>query len=252
MLRQETYTTSTSDRKGPVNNVGAAPAGSGGVDIQRELNKLEEMILDSPRIPLSRRTLVDEEQLLDQLDLVRLNLPAAFNEVIQIVQQKDEILLEAEQYAQEMVEAAERRAAQILDEMGIIRQAEMEARQIRQQVQQECEAAQEQTIAEIERTRRQAQQEIEEMRRMAIAECEQIQGGADQYADSVLRDMEQQFTEMIRVIRNGRQQLQPEPPQSKQREAGSNAGQSRPSASSNAGGGSSRQSAPPKSSERKG
>lgn len=166
------------------------------------------MILDSPRIPLSRRTLIDEEQFLDQLDLVRLSLPEAFHEAEEIVRQKDEILMQAEQYAQEMIEAAERRAAQIMNETGIIRQAELEAQQIRQQVQQECETAQQQTIAEIERTRRQAQQDLEEMRRLAIEECEDIQAGADQYADKVLRDMESQMAEMMRIIRNGRQQLQ--------------------------------------------
>lgn len=182
------------------------------VDIQQELNKLEDMLLDSPRLPLSRWTLVDEEQLIDQLDLLRLHLPSAFQEAKEIIRNKDEILLEAESYAQDIVEAAEQRAAEILDEMGLIRQAEMEARQIRQQVQQECDAIHEQAMAEVEQIRRAVQQEIEEMRMMAIAECEEIQHGADDYADRVLRDMEQQFVDMIRVIRNGRQQLQIDPP----------------------------------------
>ncbi len=182
---------------------------SGGVDIQRELNKLEEMILDSPRF--LNRTFVNEEHLLEQLDLIRISLPASFQEAQEVVQQKEEILAEADQVAQEIIETAERRAAQILDEMGLIRQAEMEMQQIRQRVQMECEEAQDQVMAEIERMRRQAQQEIEEMRRRAIAECEEIQNGADDYADRVLRDMEQQFTEMLRIVRNGRQQLSVEP-----------------------------------------
>jgi hypothetical protein len=41
-------------------------------------------------------------------------------------------------------------------------------------------------------------------------ECDDIQNGADDYADAVLTSIEQQLTEMLRVIRNGRQQLQPE------------------------------------------
>jgi F0F1-type ATP synthase membrane subunit b/b' len=182
------------------------------IDVQRELNKLEEMILDSPRIPLSRRTVIDEEQILDQLDVIRLHLPSAFQEAIEIVQHRDEICMEAEQYAQEVIETAERRALQILDEIGLVRQAELAATQIRQHVQQECEAAQAQTMAEIERLRRQAQQEVEEIRQRMLDECDDIQAGADAYADRVLKDMEQQLGDMIRVIRNGRQQLQPEPP----------------------------------------
>ena len=182
----------------------------GGVDIQRELEKLEEMILDSPRI--FSRTIVNEDQLLDQLALVQINLPAAFEEARKLLQHKEEVLLEAEQYAQEIIETAERRATQILDEMGLIRQAETEMKQIRQRVQQECEAAQEQAMTEIERMRRQAQQELDEMRRRAIAESEDVQAGADDYADRVLQDLEQQFNEMLRVVRNGRQQLTVEPP----------------------------------------
>ncbi|MBC7971858.1 MAG: hypothetical protein H7Z11_17325 [Verrucomicrobia bacterium] len=170
------------------------------------------MVLDSPRVPMTRWTWVDEEQLLEQLDLVRLSLPEAFHEAEAIARQKDELFLQAEQYAQEIVENAERRAAQILNEMGILRQAEIEAQQMRQQTQQECEAAEAQTIAEIERMRRQAQQELDEMQRLAIAECEEIQAGADEYADRVLQEMELQLSEMMRVVRNGRQQLQPETP----------------------------------------
>jgi vacuolar-type H+-ATPase subunit H len=180
------------------------------VDIQRELNKLEEMILDSPRIPLSRRTVVDEEQLLDQLDLVRLNLPAAFQEATEVLMHKEEVILEAEQIAQQIIASAEQRASQILDEMDIVRQAEREAQHIRQQVQQDCEAMQQQVLVEIDQMRRRTQQELEDMQRIAIAECEEIQRGADDYADQVLSDMEEQFTEMMRVIRNGRQQIQAE------------------------------------------
>ncbi|MBD1929885.1 ATP synthase F0 subunit B [Trichocoleus sp. FACHB-90] len=187
-------------------------SGSSGVDIQGELDRIEEMILDSRRIPLTGIRLIDEEPLLDQLDLVRINLPSAFQEAEEIVRQKEEILLQAEEYAQQIIEAAERRADQILDEMGIIRQAEREAQQIRQAVQQECEAMSEQTISEIERMRLQAQQELQEMRSLAMQEAEDIQNGADDYADRVLVNIEQQLNDMLKVIRNGRQQLQSDVP----------------------------------------
>lgn len=199
------------------------PSGSKGLDIQQELNQLEDIILASPRVPLTRRTLVDEEQLLDHLDLVRLHLPTAFQEAQAIIQQKKEILLEAEQraektlleakqYAEEILQTAEARAAQILNEIDIIQLAELEAKHIQQEAQQECEAAKEQTWAEIDQMRRKSQQELEEMRLLAIAEFEAIQKGADEYADSVLENMEQQFNGMLRIIRNGRQELQPDLP----------------------------------------
>lgn len=207
MLRRDSARIDPSEHEKP----SEPPSGAGNINIQRELDRIEEIIFDSARIPFTRRTLVDEELLLTQLDLVRENLPSAFEQAEKVVCQRDEILLQAEEYAQEIMEAAERRADQILDELGIIEQAELEARRIRQQVQQECEAIQEQTFAEIEQMQLQAQQELEQMRQLVLAECEDIQNGADDYADAVLTNIEQQLNDMLRVVYNGRQQLQPEP-----------------------------------------
>lgn len=211
MLRSESSNIDPNQNKAstPVEPV---PTGSRGIDIQQELNRLEEMVLASPHIPLTRRTLVDEEQLLDQLDLVRVHLPSVFQEAQAIVQQKKEIILQAEQHAERIVQAAQVRAAQILNEMDIIQLAELEAKQIRQQVQHEFEVQKEQNSAEIDQIRFQAQQELEQMRLAALAEAEEIQKGADEYADHVLQNIEQQLNDMLRIISNGRQQLQQEPP----------------------------------------
>jgi cell division septum initiation protein DivIVA len=165
------------------------------------------MLLDSPRVPLSRRTMIDEEIFLDQLDVIRLSLPDAFEQAEMILRQKEEILAQAEQYAQEIIATAEQQASQILNETGILRQAEYEAQQLRQQVQQECELAHGQVMAEVEQSRRQGLRDVEEVRRGAIEEAEEIQRGADEYADKVLRDMEANMGEMLRIVRNGRQQL---------------------------------------------
>lgn len=173
----------------------------GGAAILLELNRLEEMILSSPRIPLTRRTLVDEEQLLDQLDLARMRLPAALQEAQEIVEQKQEILFLAEQQAKEIIQAAQTTAAEIISETAIIRQAELAARQLKQQVEQDCLATQEQNMLE-----------IDQMRLHALAEAQEIQQGADDYADAVLSNLEQQLKDMLRVVSNGRQQLKTDVP----------------------------------------
>ncbi|NJO21393.1 MAG: ATP synthase F0 subunit B, partial [Spirulinaceae cyanobacterium RM2_2_10] len=139
--------------------------------------------------------------------LVRINLPRAFEEALTLLRQRDELLLQAEDYAREIVEAAQQQAVQLVDEMGIIRQAEVEAAQLRQQVQQDCEELQRRTLNDIEQMRLQAVQDIEQMRQLALGECEDIQEGADEYADAVLSRIELQLGEMMRVIRNGRSQL---------------------------------------------
>mgnify|MGYP003335999412 FL=1 len=172
-----------------------------------ELDHLEEMILDSARIPFTHLTLVDEEKLLNQLDLVRINLPEAFEKALAVVGRRQEILQEADEYAKRIIQSAQQRAAEILDETGIVQQAEIQASQIRHQVQQECEALQRQTMAEIEQSRRSVTQELQQLRQQTLAECQEIQEGADTYADSLLTNLENQLGEMLRVVRNGRQQL---------------------------------------------
>jgi hypothetical protein len=181
--------------------------GAGNIDLQEELNRLEEIILAGLKIPLTGRTLVDEEKLLEQLDFIRVSLPSFFEEAALILDQKEEILLEAEEYGQQVVEAAQAKRAQILAESDVIKQAEREAEQLRRQVQQECDAMMQETLAEIEQKRRACMQELEEMRQTAIAQAQEIENGADQYADSVLEGIEQDLKDMLRIITNGRQEL---------------------------------------------
>lgn len=178
-------------------------------DIQTALNRLEEAILASFRIPLTRKTLIDEETILEMLDQIRFSLPSVFQEAQAVVEQKQEILLQGEQHAQEIIQAAEAKALQLLNETTIVRQSEAAAQEIRQQVEHDCIAMQQQVQAEIDQMRRQAQAELLQIRASAIAEAEDIQNGADEYADSVLRSIEQQLNDMLRIIRNGRQQLYP-------------------------------------------
>jgi F0F1-type ATP synthase membrane subunit b/b' len=182
------------------------------LDIQRELNRMEELFIDSPHF--FRRAIVHEDDFFEQLDLVRESFPEALRQAEEILRQRHEITTQAEQYAQQVIEEAERRAGQLVADSVIVRKAEYEAQQIRKQLEQECNAAQEKTIAEIEQARRQAQRDLEEMRHLALQEAEDIQRGADEYAEKVLRDMEAEMVEMVRIVRNGRQQLkinQPNP-----------------------------------------
>lgn len=188
------------------------PIGQGGVDILQELNRLEDMILAGLQIPLTGRTLIDEDKILEQLDFVRVSLPPVFQEAAELLQNKEEMMLEAEEYGQQVVEAAQAKRAQILADSDIIRQAEREAEQLRRKVQQECDTIIQDTLAEIERKKRACMQELEEMRQNAIDQAQQIEDGADQYADSVLENIEHDLQEMLRIITNGRLQLRGEIP----------------------------------------
>jgi len=178
-----------------------------GVDMQGEIDRLEDLILSSTHLPFVGKTLIDEDTLISQLDSMRINLPDCLQQANQILQQREQILGEAQNYAQKIVENAQRRAAQLLDESRIVQQAEGQANQIRRQVQQDCETLQRKTIADVEQIRQKIQQEVVKTRQQAIMEAEDIQNEADLYADSVLSKLEKDLSDMLRVVSNGRQQV---------------------------------------------
>ena len=176
-------------------------------DIKPELDRLQEDIIGSFRIPMSRWTIIDEDQVLEQLEFIETKIPEAITKALQVLQHKQEILANAEADAQHIIQQAQQEAADILEASGIIQQAQHEANQIRQQVQRECEAIQAQTMTDIEQQRQMANKEMEQMYHKSVGEAQHIQEGADEYADTVLTRLEQELGEMLGVVRNGRQQL---------------------------------------------
>jgi vacuolar-type H+-ATPase subunit H len=180
-------------KAGPNTSNSGVPSPPVDFDIYQDLARLQEMIFDSFHIPLTRWTMIDEGQISEQID----------------------IITKAEEYAQQVLRSAQQRAAQILDESGIIQQAERQAAQIRQRVQQECESLQQQTLDEIEQMRHSTLQEVQQLRQKTQAECHEIQKGADDYAEAVLEHLERELGEMLQVIRNGRQQVRSKPTSSK-------------------------------------
>ena len=166
---------------------------------QHQLEQLEALCVDAVKIPLTELIILNKEQLLNQLYLIKTKLPVEFTRATDILHHKCQIIQEAEDYARNLVKSAEDSAAQILSKSALIRQAELEATKIMFQVHKECEQLRQKTYAE-----------IEQLRQTTIAECQEIQVGSDNYADAVLGDLEQQLGDMLTVIRNGRQQLKQE------------------------------------------
>lgn len=157
-------------------------------------------------------TLVKDDDVLDQLDQVRASIPEIIERAVEVLQYKQQLLEDAQAYAEEMMAAAERRAAQMLDEMLLTRQAEQKAAQLRYETEQECQAIRQNTLTELEESRQQITQELQQMQSQAIAEAQRIQQDADQYAHSLLSDLEVNLRQQLEIVQNGRRQLQPPPP----------------------------------------
>jgi hypothetical protein len=170
-----------------------------GFNIQIELDNLEELILAGTNIPLTELTILDTVLLLEQLNHIQANLPLELITASEILNRRQEIIEEAEGYAYLIVQSAEQKALELVQESAIVRQAELDGAKIRLKTEQECEKLKQAT-----------KNEIEQWRREAIAECQTIQRESDLYADSALGDLEQKLQEMLVIVQNGRQQLKQE------------------------------------------
>ncbi|GAB4526303.1 MAG: vacuolar-type H+-ATPase subunit H [Pleurocapsa sp.] len=165
-------------------------------NVQTALEQLEELILTGTHIPLTNLIVLDEELVFDTLDTIKQLLPSELAIAIEILKHQQDITSQAENYAREIVQSAQTEANKIIQESSIITKAELEAAKIELKIEQECERAREET-----------QQEIQLWREEALAEIESLQRGADEYADRVLSNLEQQLLDMLTIIQQGRQQL---------------------------------------------
>lgn len=167
-----------------------------GLNLETELDSLEELIINSTNIPLTELAVVDRDLILHQINIIKENLPANLATANEITNHQQKIIEEAHGYACLIVKSAEEQASKILQESSILRQAELDGAKIRLKAERECEQLKQTTLAE-----------IEHLKQTAINESISIQKGADDYADSVLSDLEQRLKQMLEVVHNGRQQL---------------------------------------------
>jgi cell division septum initiation protein DivIVA len=156
------------------------------MNIQKELDRLEDLILSSFRIPLLGKTLVSEEALLDVLDQVRINLPKVIEEAEQVYAIRDKLLAQAAGEAQRLIEQSEQEALR-----------RIAADQITQAAQAQANALLNEATSEAARIRQEAQQQAQE-----------VQSGADQYAEKILNSLEGNLGQLLQIVRNGRQTLQ--------------------------------------------
>ena len=165
-------------------------------DLEIELDALEKSIVDGTHIPLTEYVVLDRVVFLYQLNKIRNNLPSDLATAVEIANHKQQIILEAQHYADSVVRSAKEKADRILQDSTILRQAELDGAKVRLKTERECDELKQQTWAE-----------VEQLRQSAIAQSQAIQIGADEYADSVLKDIEQKLQQMLGIIHNGRQQL---------------------------------------------
>ncbi len=124
------------------------------------------------------KVVVDREQLYDLLDELRLSAPEEIKRYQKIITNRDGILNEAQQRAEDILAEAQQQTAQILDQSEIVQTAYQRAEDIMRQANEE------------------AQQSVD----AAQAECDQMRKAALMYTNDLLTEaqghIEESFKEM--------------------------------------------------------
>lgn len=121
------------------------------MDILQLVEELEDLLEDASSVPLSRKVMVDPDEIFEILKEIRQNLPEEIKQAMWITEEKERILTEAQQEANEirasatkeaerMRTEAQNRLQEMISEHDITRSAENLAREIEMKADQNARA----------------------------------------------------------------------------------------------------------------
>ena len=147
------------------------------MDIQHLVDRLEQTLADSKRLPLTSSLIVDEDQLFNIIDQMRVSIPEEVKRANRIEAEKERIMAQAQEEAERIRELAKQEAAELVRRDPTMVSAQSRADAI------------------LERARR---------------EAEMMRGESDAYALEVLAKLEEDLLRSLSVVRNGMHRLETE------------------------------------------
>ena len=138
------------------------------------LETLEELLENSKRLPFTSKGIVDKEEMLDIIKEIRLKLPDELKQAKWVKEERQRILVEAQNEADEIIKEAENRIISMIDEHEITKKAYEKKVEI-----------------------------IETANEMS----REIKSGTEEYADGVLAGIEVALEDALKVIQNNRKEL---------------------------------------------
>lgn len=140
------------------------------IDIDYLIEQLEDLRDQGIQVPFTNLVMIDQEKFLRLINQLRISVPREIQEARQITQERDRIIAQAQERAQNIIALAEQQAEELVSDHAIAQRA----------------ASREQEL-------------LEEARR----EAESIRAEADAYALQVLEELQQQLERFQRTVRNG-------------------------------------------------
>jgi len=100
------------------------------MDLEYLIDRLEELLDHSTRIPATNRVIVNEDEYLRLIDQMRISVPQEIKNARQMEAERDALLAAAQEQAESMIAAARERAAALVADHAIQRQAQQRADEV--------------------------------------------------------------------------------------------------------------------------
>ena len=149
------------------------------MDIQQRGDRLEQVLNDSNRVPMSAYLLVHEDRAYNIIDQLRVAIPEEIKRAGRIEAEKDRLLAQANEEAERVRELARQEASELVKRDRVVSSAQERADNI-----------------------------LERARRDASA----LHQDADSYVIEVLAKLEEDLLRSLAVVRNGLRKVHIEPP----------------------------------------
>ncbi|UCG24457.1 MAG: ATPase [Chloroflexota bacterium] len=147
------------------------------MDIQHLVDRLEQMMAESRRVPLTANLIVEEDRVFNIIDQMRVSIPEEVKRANRVEAEKERILAQAHEEADRIRELAKQEATELVRRDAIIVSSQQRADAI------------------LERARR---------------EADMIRSESDAYAMEVLAKLEEDLLRNLSVVRNGLRKLEAE------------------------------------------
>ena len=149
------------------------------MDIQHLVDRLEQVLSESRRIPLTTTLMVDEDRIFNIVDQLRVTIPEEVKRANRLEAEKERILAQAQEEADRIRQLAKQEAEELVRRDAIISSAHQRAENI-----------------------------LERARRDAAA----LRQDADVYVLDELVKLEEDLMRSLSVVRNGLRKVQAEQP----------------------------------------
>jgi hypothetical protein len=100
------------------------------LDLLYLLEQLEDVLAAGSHVPLTSRILVDDQELLDIIDQIRVSIPDEIKAARRLTEERDQVIADAHAEADQVLRDADVRAAERLAEHALVRAAQDRAADI--------------------------------------------------------------------------------------------------------------------------